>query len=201
MNLGQALDSTYGFGFLNALFETTWSNPPGIANLLTWNFFGPYRFGTLVCLMILYTGSFIVLYRSGKREDANFTRNKKTFLWVGLIILAVALLMPWAIYYPSKITFINYRLVSMSMFLLFPIIPRCFFLNQAQKWIVIILCFSHFFLLSLNTYRYQAETRDPIELLSIIPAQKVLMSCCEEKIRDVAKFGRLLGCFTVDFAF
>lgn len=109
------LGGTYGFEFVNNIFSLKWSFPPTILNYLAWNFLGPFPLpftiagllGILFCCVKFFY----------KKQD--YDPLLKTFV----LFLIIVSLMPWGLYKPTEITFINFRLITVAAILFFTIIP------------------------------------------------------------------------------
>ncbi|HAZ14585.1 MAG: hypothetical protein A2X86_00875 [Bdellovibrionales bacterium GWA2_49_15] len=189
---------SYDFEFVTSLFNVTWSPLPVTMNYVFWNFIGPYQLTTLIPLALLYAVLVFILYRlsapkkvSGGPGEKNKKKNaevvtsvpekvEKKFQYAykmaAKIFLLFAIFLPWGIYIPSEITFINYRLLTLALFLIIGLWPWNWFEHSRQKLIVTFIAFLSIGLYSYKTYLYQQETKVPLRMISRIPSNRIVGS-------------------------
>ncbi len=189
---------SYDFEFVTSLFNVTWSTFPVTMNYLFWNFVGTYRLTTLVPLSILYSLLVFGLHHLCRRVQTApavsevLSKNKKqelekseefkeakvqdAYKMATKIFLCVAILLPWGIYIPSEMTFINYRFLTLALILIIGLWPFEWSKHPRQRLIVTILAFLSIGVYSYKTYMYQEETKVPLRMVASIPNNKVLGS-------------------------
>lgn len=178
VNFWDAYQSSYGFEFITAFFRAEWSPLPVLANYILWNFIGPYRLGTLLFLAAIY-GTFIFFLSRGNGSP-NSTLKPDSQLLIfkrsALVFLIFSLAVPWGIYVPSEITFLNYRLLSLALFLLLPLVPSCWGANPGKRNVVASMCLFSMLFYFCMTGLYQSETKTPLKMMAKLPAQKTMGS-------------------------
>ncbi len=193
----EAFVHSYEFEFVTSLFNITWSPLPVTMNYVFWNFVGPYQLTTLVPLAIIYALLLYGLYRLGVSKPETVVaagKNKKKIIepvsssekpeekfqyaykMAAKIFLGFAILLPWGIYIPSEITFINYRLLTLALFLVISLCPWKWIQTSRQKLIVTALAFLSIGLYSYKTYMYEQEIKVPLRMIARIPSNRVVGS-------------------------
>ncbi|MBI2522532.1 MAG: hypothetical protein HYV97_19080 [Bdellovibrio sp.] len=190
----EAFVHSYDFEFVTSLFNVTWSPLPVTMNYVFWNFIGPYQLPTLIPLFILYTLLVYGIYRLRTPVKAVATNLKKknielsnshdrpeekyqyAYRMAVKIFLAVAILVPWGIYIPSEITFINFRLLTLALFLVISFWPWKWIQNSRQKLIVTAFALISIVLYCYKTYMYQREIEVPLKMVARIPSNRIVGS-------------------------
>jgi hypothetical protein len=98
----------YGFEFIDTLFKTNWSGVPTKMNYFFWQWALPVRIIPLLVMLFIMLALFLYVYRQHRQLNWNRPPMFKRANW----LLFLGLMLPWGIYWPSEITFINFRMVS-----------------------------------------------------------------------------------------
>jgi|GEM_PF-4613832 len=93
-----------------------------------------------------------------------------------LLFFFVSLFLPWGIYIPSEITFINYRLLTLTLFLLIPFFPDAWARLKKQRIVITVMAATAYLVFVINSGLYQGETKVPIRLIERVPPGKILGS-------------------------
>ena len=163
LDLGRAFKIGWGFEVVNLIFKADWSSPPTLLNYFSWQWVGPWRLFPLLVLLVVEVAAFFYWRASFKREDLKSISTP-------LILLIVILCLPWAVYWPSEITFINFRLLTLLLpFLmlgLYAMVPQRLMLWPACKGLLFGVLFMAASILQ------QSEARPALDLIATIPAGK-----------------------------
>ena len=176
VSLGDSFAFSYGYGFINQLFKIDWTNPFVMFNYVSWNFVGTFRLWLLVPFTILLIGCLYCVRKLGEgaSEEVKGWSSKQKRVCLFTFILGVIL--PWGIYAPSEITFINYRFTSFALFLILGFFPIKWTHFKEQRVIITVYCLIQFGFYGLFTYLYQTEARAADYVLKRIPPKKKLAS-------------------------
>lgn len=120
LRFGEAINDATSLEFLNEVFEMTWRDPLAKLGYLLWNVLGPYPpSGQMVAAIVLAVCC--VQFRKAKTRtpllpDSNSAR--RVMVTASLALLIASWLMPWGVYRPSEVTFLDFRVMTVALCLL-----------------------------------------------------------------------------------
>lgn len=174
---------SYGFEFINNLFNLKWSYPPTMINYIAWNLFGPLP--VLITIPAFFIGGFYFL------RHFCFLRTHCPLLKTALLFFIISMFLPWGLYRPTEITFINFRLLTVASILLFALFPKDYFHFNKQHLLFPSLLVFKLFTIFIILISFQIETSNLFKMIKQIPKSKKLHTIIyENEVPYLAKMFR-----------
>jgi hypothetical protein len=161
--------------FLNRVFQLSWSDPLRKLNFLAWNVVGPFRLAGQAATAAVLAA--LLVAALGARPAAPPARSPRTaFKQAGLVMAALAWLLPWGLYVPSEVTFLDFRVMTVACCLLVGAVDGRRFAGVRSRALLTVGCC----LLTVHTaYRvlaYGREASSALRLLRRVPEERVLLT-------------------------
>lgn len=126
-----------GLEFLSALFRVEWRDPLLKLSYVVWTVFGPFRWGGVLLVAVAAALAALLIHRSiGQRSAAAPRSIRRTLLLFGLL----SWFAPFALYRPSEVTFLNFRMMTLSFALLLALIPPAMLSSKRSAIVLAGLC-------------------------------------------------------------
>lgn len=162
-----SFDGAFGFEFINHIFNLKWSHLPTIANYLTWNFLTPVPLGILL-IGFIFTVLFVF------KREASFYKNDLILPSLFKYLFVISMLLPWALYKPTEITFINYRFTGIVIALFFASLSEDHFNKISTKNFFPFVLGFKFLTIIYILINFQITTSGVFQVINSIPKGKVL---------------------------
>lgn len=166
----------WGLEFITHIFKAKWSHLPTQMNYLLWNSVGPYRLDLLLTVsgLFLFAGLFIYYFLIKNKTDLPESSEGTDFklLFPFLIFLVISFNLPWGIYKPEEVTFINFRFLPIAVFLGCLLIPlKVFRIKNCQK-VVLTLMGVWLLIFFRQNIKFHNENQSFFNLIEKIPSGK-----------------------------
>jgi hypothetical protein len=171
LDLQGAFRGTLALDFVTALFKLRWSDPPIIVSQIAWTVLGPYRLASLV-LLATVLGTAVMALRSFGAPKSEPTLLRP----IARAFAILCCIVPWGLYAPTELTFINLRMMSIGFALLVATIdPRWFATARAQRILIASCAFvvAHF---GTRAIQFNREVAPVTALMARVEPNKILMS-------------------------
>ncbi|MBU0506282.1 hypothetical protein KJ708_09835 [bacterium] len=178
LDLVQAQKGRFGFEFINSLFDLKWSDPPVVLNYFLWNLVGPYR----LLPLLFHSGLFLVLgFWFFKTKTLIKPHKPLLSIWLLLLICCV---MPWGLYKPTEVTFINFRFIAFSLALCLALLPWSRVNTPLKKYALLICCLLVFSQFAGRVCLFNQELKPALALIHSVPKHKVMLSLMHHNESD-----------------
>jgi hypothetical protein len=163
-----AAGSGFGFDIITNALQIQWSNPPAKLTALAWHVLGPFRlwdqvvrFGALVA-----AGAALARWRPRSATAGASALFKRATL----LFLVAAWLAPWGLKVPSEITFLDFRLMTVGLFLVLACVPLS--LLEGRRPLIALGALASFCTVQFGarSLAFSREARDALALLEEAPA-------------------------------
>jgi hypothetical protein len=163
--------------FLNPLFNFSWSNPLGILDIALWTVLGPYRW---YGMLLMGAAILIALFCSSNRQITSESTVDSAMRRTCVGFAIACALMPWGLYIPSELTFLNFRMMTMAFAFCLAVLtpPIC---RSAKSWGFMGVALMSSALFAFNSYAFGREGAHVRRLLERTETGLVLMPIVFDK--------------------
>ncbi len=185
-DFGESANRAFGLEIVNMLFRVTWSDPPATLTYLLWTVLGPFRLHVLPWVAVALGGMLFFAFRqSGETRFRVVHAARRT-----VVAFAVcSLLVPWGLFVPSEITFVNLRMMTLALGLALSLVPPNWFGTVKAQAALVSFCLLHFAHSAYRGFGFAAEARAALDLVAKVPPNAILMSLPYHN--RTAHFGKL----------
>ena len=170
LNFKGSFQGTFGFEFLNSIFGLTWSNLLTTINYLLWNLVGPFSRPLWFIGIIIFIICFFMIRRSG----TDFKSSPAILPFI--IFFVISTLLPWGVGRPSEITFLNFRMISIAIILLWSLLPPAVWDKTLSRTCILLMVGFVFSAHLMASISLQKEAGAALNLIKKVPSDKVLLS-------------------------
>jgi hypothetical protein len=159
-----ALRSSRGLGFIAQALRMRWYDSPTKLNYIAWTALGPFRFPILAGMAAVF-GAAIWVIRRSKPPAAPMSETLRAARRSALAFAVASWFMPWGLYAPSEITFLDFRMFTVAFaMLLATVSPRWFAARRARAALAI-GCAIGFAQFGFRAAAFAREARPALELI------------------------------------
>jgi hypothetical protein len=170
LNIKGSFQGTFGFEFLNSIFGLTWSNLVTTINYLLWNLVGPFSRPLWFIGIVLFIICFFMIRRSGTVIKLS------PFALPFIIFFVISTLLPWGVGRPSEVTFLNFRMISIGIILLWSLLPPDVWNKRLSRTAILLMVGFVFSAHMMASITLQKEAGAALSLIKKVPSDKVLLS-------------------------
>jgi hypothetical protein len=161
-----------GLELVSSLLRLSWSDPPMVLSQVLWTVFGPYRWFPMF-LVATSMGLTIAIVRSQPRGKEPWNNPlRRTAVGFGLCSLVV----PWGMYVPSEVTFINLRMMGLALGLCIALVDPAWFAARRAQLALVVLCIFCVCNYGVRAVRFDREAGTALRLVKVVPDNAILMS-------------------------
>jgi hypothetical protein len=174
-DLADASSRAFGLEIVNMLFRVTWSDPPATITYALWTVLGPFRMHVLPWMAVAAVVTALVArHQSVKSAGGEPWRHgaRPTIVAFGVGSLFV----PWGLFVPSEVTFINLRMMTLALGFVVTLVPPGWFASKRAQLALCAFCLFSLVHSSFRAFGFDAEARDALNLIAKVPSNKILMS-------------------------
>jgi hypothetical protein len=173
-----------GYEFFNDLLKLEWSDSVRNFSFVLWNVLGPFGYrGHLFVLCVLVLGGVALLWlRRGGRAGAEdggalvATPCRRALARVIFAFAIVSLLVPFGVNYPTEITYLNFRMMTLAALAAVALVPAGWFSPRRAQAILAALSVVLSVHVGVRVVGFSRESGGVLDLLREVPSSAVLLS-------------------------
>ncbi len=172
-NWREAMAKTLAFDVVNPLFRLTWSDPPIVLSQISWTVLGPFRWDSQLMLAIILIAFIRFLRLNGRPLSLS---PPPAYRSAAVAFAIFCCLLPWGLYVPTEVTFINLRMETIGYVLLLAAIDPSWFEKARSRALLVAVSLVVIANFSLRSYQFNREARTALDLIDRVEDNKILMS-------------------------
>jgi hypothetical protein len=173
-----------GYEFINELLKLEWRDTARNLSYLLWSVLGPFGYGGhLFVFCVLLLGAVVVLWlrrygRAGAEDGGTLvaTPCRRALARVVLAFGCSTLLLPFAVNYPTEITQLNFRMMTLAAVSAVALVPVYWFSGRRARAALAVVSVVLSLHVGVRVVGYSRESRGLLDLLREVPSSAVLMS-------------------------